>query len=91
LGYPTEPHGRIPSFNSIEEEAEWWDTHDFTDFADETEPVELVLGPNFGSTLRIPLYAGEFEELGRRADKIGVELTTLVRMWIEEQLHREAS
>ncbi len=33
LGYPTEPHGRVPSFNNIEEEAEFWDTHDFTDLA----------------------------------------------------------
>jgi len=27
-GYPTEPHGSIPAFNTIEEEAEFWDTHD---------------------------------------------------------------
>lgn len=32
LGYPTEAHGRIPSFADIEEEAAFWDTHDFTDF-----------------------------------------------------------
>lgn len=48
LGYPTDPHGRIPAFNSIEEEAEFWDTHDFTDFRDLTEPVELTVGPEFG-------------------------------------------
>lgn len=28
LKYPTKGHGAIPSFNSYEEEAEWWDTHD---------------------------------------------------------------
>ncbi len=26
--YPTEAHGAIPAFNNIEEEAEFWDTHD---------------------------------------------------------------
>jgi hypothetical protein len=30
---------RIPDFQSIEEEAEWWDTHDFTDYLDELRPV----------------------------------------------------
>jgi hypothetical protein len=29
--YPTEAHGSIPAFHSYEEEAEFWDTHDFTD------------------------------------------------------------
>ena len=28
FGYPTEASGPFPSFNSIDEEAEWWDTHD---------------------------------------------------------------
>ena len=41
LGYPTEARGRIPSFANVEEEAAFWDTHDFTDFAEELSPVQL--------------------------------------------------
>ena len=37
--YPTEAHGSIPAFNSYEEEATFWDTHDFTDFEQETTLV----------------------------------------------------
>jgi hypothetical protein len=37
--YPTEAHGSIPAFHSYEEEAEFWDTHDFTEFKQETTPV----------------------------------------------------
>jgi hypothetical protein len=44
LGYPTEAHGRIPSFANVEEEAAFWDTHDFTDFADESTPVQMTVG-----------------------------------------------
>ena len=91
LGYPTEARGRIPSFRSIEEEAEWWDTHDSADYDEEFEPVELVLGPDFGSTLSVPLDAKDIDELGRRADEMGVGITTLARMWIEEHLRKEAS
>jgi hypothetical protein len=45
LGYPTEAHGRIPAFANIEEEAEFWDTHDLTDFLEESPPVEVTIGP----------------------------------------------
>jgi predicted glycoside hydrolase/deacetylase ChbG (UPF0249 family) len=30
---------RIPDFSSREEEAEFWDTHDFSEFWDELQPV----------------------------------------------------
>ncbi|MBA7520970.1 hypothetical protein ES705_13070 [subsurface metagenome] len=33
--------GKIPRFKSVEEEAEFWDTHDTEEFADEFEPVEV--------------------------------------------------
>ena len=42
---------RIPHFNSIEEEAEFWDTHDSTEFEDEWEEVTedfLAAGENIG-------------------------------------------
>jgi hypothetical protein len=46
LGYPTEPHGRVPSFNTIEEEAEFWDTHDLTDFDAEFGPWKNLFDPS---------------------------------------------
>lgn len=39
--YPTPAFGKIPAFNSIEEEAEFWDTHDFTDLLDESAPANI--------------------------------------------------
>lgn len=30
--YPTEAHGKIPAFHSIDEEAFFWDTHNVTDY-----------------------------------------------------------
>jgi len=37
-GYPTPADGPIPAFNNIEEEAEFWDTHGFTESGD----IELL-------------------------------------------------
>jgi hypothetical protein len=91
LGYPTEARGRIPSFGSIEEEAEWWDTHDSADFDEEFVRVNLTLGPDFGEGVSVRLAPGDRDELDRRAAELGVEPAELARMWVEERLHREAS
>jgi hypothetical protein len=32
---------RIPEFKSYTEEAEFWNTHDITEFEDETHPVDV--------------------------------------------------
>ena len=53
LGYPTEAHGRIPAFQSIQEEAAFWDTHSTTDFADELQPVRV--GRNLPAPLAVRL------------------------------------
>lgn len=86
LGYPTEPHGRIPGFNSIEEEAEFWDTHDITDFMDEGIPVEFVRPSKVTITLFLRLDHAALEELDRRAAAQGTDAGSLVRAWIEERL-----
>lgn len=32
---------KIPDFKNYEEEANFWDTHDFTEFLDEMTPVKV--------------------------------------------------
>jgi hypothetical protein len=32
---------KIPDFKSLEEAADYWDTHSFTDYFEDTEPVEI--------------------------------------------------
>ena len=55
LGYPTEAHGRIPAFANVEEEAAFWDTHDCTDFAPESTPVEVTVNQELAERLTIRL------------------------------------
>ncbi|MGQ9628521.1 MAG: CopG family antitoxin [Anaerolineae bacterium] len=40
---------KIPEFKSYEEEAEFWATHDSTDYLDDMEPVEIEIDPNVKS------------------------------------------
>jgi glutathione S-transferase len=89
LGYPTEPYGKIPAFNNIEEEAEFWDTHDITDYLDELEPANLVIGGELAERLTVRLEQADREELARRAALKGLGPSTLARMWLKERLQQE--
>lgn len=90
LGYPTEPSGDIPAFNSIEEEAEYWDTHDHYTL-EELDPAALHDGVELHGALTLRLESGDRAALDRRAKELGVEPATLVHRWIKEHLRREAS
>jgi len=90
LGYPTEAQGRIPAFQNIEEEAAFWDTHDFTDYLDESRPATISVGPELADRLTVRLDQADREELTRRAKEKGVGPSTLARMWLKERLRQEA-
>ena len=89
LGYPTPAHGRIPSFANIEEEAEFWDTHDTGDFDEEFQVVEVTVNPGFAQQLHVELKARDIDALSRLARGKGIGPATLARMWIEEHLREE--
>jgi hypothetical protein len=79
---------RIPRFKTIEEAAEFWDTHDTTEFEDEFEVVTHVKfvpgGPTKALTVR--LDEGTFAALTQHARELGVRPARLARLWIFEQV-----
>ena len=80
---------KIPETDSIRELAEFWDTHDVTDFTDELEEVS---GPVFsrqsGGAVTVPLSTSEREGLRAIAASRGLEEAALIREWVREKLHR---
>lgn len=82
---------RIPDFASVEEEAEFWDTHDLTDFLDELHPVSIRVSPNLSSGMTIRLDPADRDTLGRIAAEQGVGPSTLARIWIKERPRELAS
>lgn len=44
MGAPPTTTGKIPLFDSLEEQAEFWDTPDSTKLEGEWEPVEWTVG-----------------------------------------------
>jgi predicted DNA binding CopG/RHH family protein len=87
LGYPTEAHGRIPAFQSIEEEAEFWDTHSVLDFPEEFEYVGFVEPKEKkDASITIRLDYADRARLKAEARKMGIGPSTLARIWIKERL-----
>lgn len=91
----------IPDFKSLEEEANFWDTHDTTEYAweDLDEPLE-VGGPlkaivekrraeRLAALLRLePKRLRATQRLARRK---GVTSEALIKAWIDEGLQRDAA
>ena len=76
----------IPEFATREEEAEFWDTHDFTDYWDDLEPANVEVNPNLKSSFLVPLDGKSLTQLCQQADAKGVDAETLMRTWILERL-----
>ena len=81
---------RIPEFANVEEEADFWDSHDIGDYWDQAEPVELKLSRNLSENLTVRLSPEALSILRREAAQLGIGPSTLARMWIIKQL-RESS
>ncbi len=81
---------RIPRFASREEEAEFWDTHDITEYQDELKPVRVRFAKNLSEGITIRLDPETLRELRTRAREKGIGPTTLARMWILERLKESA-
>jgi len=80
---PKEP---IPEFANREEEAEFWDTHDLSDYWDEFKPVKVRFAKHLSQGITIRFDKETLDELRVRAGEKGIGPTTLARMWILEHL-----
>jgi predicted DNA binding CopG/RHH family protein len=78
---------KLPKTDSIQALAEFWDTHDLTDFEDD---LEEVAEPVFvrGAAIKVPLESGEVEAVEQMAQSKGVSREELVRDWVLQELAR---
>ena len=77
---------RLPKTDSIEELAQFWDTHDLTDFEEELEEVSgQVFSP--GARVTVHLQPDEAEAVHQLANSKGLADAELVRAWVLEKLH----
>lgn len=79
---------QMPVFRSVQEEAEFWDTHSTTEFEDEWEPVEVEIAPDFKSLrlLTVTLDYSDFEQMRTLARRDGLKTSDLARSWLVKAL-----
>ena len=82
---------KFPDFNkmSYKEEAEWWDKHDFTEFWDDTEEVEMIfdLEKPKQETLGLRLQKETKDKLEKEAKKKGINVSSLARLWLIQRVN----
>lgn len=82
---------KIPEFKNREEEAKFFETHSISNYLDELKPVKAHFAKNLSEGLHIRLDPDTLVKLRYEAQEKGIGPTTLVRMWIREQLGSTAS
>ena len=79
---------KLPDFSrmTLEEIAEFWETHDSADYWDQMEEVEVGFKRKLDRTVTIKLAASDLEEIKKIAQEKAIGHTTLIRSWIKEKL-----
>ncbi len=76
---------KIPTTDSIQELATFWQHHDLTEFENELEEVS---GPVFrrAHVVGVPLTEDEHEAIRDAAASRGIDESALIREWVKEKL-----
>jgi hypothetical protein len=80
---------KVPRFESLDEEAEFWETHDTTEFEDEFKEVRVKVARSLSHILAVRLDARTIDRLAEVGRAKGLGPSTLARMWLLERLEQE--
>lgn len=80
---------KIPKFKTREEEAKFFETHSIAHLQDEFRPINVRFAKNLSEGIHVRLDPKTLENLRKEAEEKGIGPTTLVRMWIKEQLYNQ--
>ena len=75
----------VPKFANYEEEAHFWDTHDFTEV--ESRPVTIQVAKNLSSIVTVRFEGETLTKLEQLAEQRGLGTATMIRMWVMERLN----
>jgi len=77
---------KIPKFKTEKEEADFWATHDSTDYLSGTREVKAKFMRPKKKLVSLRLDEKTINELKKVADRKGIGYLQLVRMWVLENL-----
>ena len=77
------------NFRSIEQAAEFWDTHSLADYWDLTRPVHFKVNLKHRRYL-VALEPRLMKQVSRKAQADGISVETLINVWLSEKLRETA-
>ena len=84
---------KLPTFNSYEEAAEFFDTHSMSDYWDEMKEVTMELSPALKEKLErkrfyrwLGLSEEQIQAIEREAEERGLSSQQLLSQWVREHL-----
>jgi len=80
----------ISKAKSYKEIGEFWDTHDLSDFWDQTKRVKFEVGIE-SETTYYSLDKKLSEKVQSIANKRGVSPDTLVNLWVQEKIQEQST
>lgn len=84
----SENKSSISQAQSYQEIGEFWDTHDVTDYWDETKPVDFEVDIQSEVT-HCTLERKLVRKINEAAWQRGISMETLVNMWLQEKIEEE--
>lgn len=80
---------KIPKFKTDEESARFWETHSFEDYSKDTKDAEMRFIKRPKKTVALRLDPDDIKSVEKIAERKGLSYTSLLRMWIKENLTKE--
>jgi len=74
------------TFTTLEELADFWDTHDLTDYEEYLTPVDMELDEELVHEYVVVLSGSLDERLRTIQEREGVSISTLINLWVQEKL-----
>lgn len=79
---------KIPKFKTEKEEADFWATHDSSDYLAETKEVSVKFTRPKKKLVSLRLDEKTIKELRNIANNKGIGYLQLIRMWVLENLKK---
>ena len=83
---------KIPKFHSEQEESDFWDTHDSTEYFNDLQEIDArFVDARAKTMISLRLQPELIEQLKVPARQKGIGYQTLIRMWLMERLDDESA
>jgi len=76
---------RLPTFKSLKEIEEFWDSHEFTEFQDEFKEIN-DLEVDIKNRIYLPITLTMYEKLEKLALAQDTTVDRLIHYWVQEKL-----